>query len=98
MAGRYGRPRSVLRMRTVAGQVFLLQVAIVVLLVAAAIAALVLQSRTDSEREARNRSVAVAETFAGSPGIEQALKSPRPTAVLQPRAEAARKASAADVV
>ncbi|ARF59052.1 SpoIIE family protein phosphatase/ATP-binding protein [Streptomyces gilvosporeus] len=98
MAGRYGRPRSVLRMRTVAGQVFLLQVAIVVLLVAAAIAALVLQSRTDSEREARNRSVAVAETFASSPGIEQALKSPHPTAVLQPRAEAARIGSGVDFV
>ncbi|MEU5304872.1 SpoIIE family protein phosphatase [Streptomyces noursei] len=96
MAGRYGRPRSVLRMRTVAGQVFLLQVAIVVLLVAAAIAALVLQSGTDAEREARNRSVAVAETFANSPGLGEALKSPDPTAVLQPRAEAARKGSQVD--
>ncbi|MFG2210229.1 SpoIIE family protein phosphatase [Streptomyces sp. NPDC048638] len=98
MAGRYGRPRSVLRMRTVAGQVFLLQVAIVVLLVAAAIAALVLQSRTDSEREARNRSVAVAETVAHAPGIEQALRSADPTAVLQPRAEAARKGSGVDFI
>ncbi|WP_438484142.1 SpoIIE family protein phosphatase [Streptomyces sp. S186] len=98
MAGRYGRPRSVLRMRTVAGQVFLLQVAIVVLLVAAAIAALVLQSGTDSEREARNRSVAVAQTFANAPGIETALKSPDPTAVLQPRAEAARRSSEVDFI
>ncbi|MFG2894141.1 SpoIIE family protein phosphatase [Streptomyces sp. NPDC048248] len=98
MAGRYGRPRSVLRMRTVAGQVFLLQVAIVVLLVAAAITALVLQSRTDGEREATNRSVAVAETFANAPGIEAALKSPDPTAVLQPRTEAARKLSEVDFI
>ncbi|MFF4953472.1 SpoIIE family protein phosphatase [Streptomyces chattanoogensis] len=98
MAGRYGRPRSVLRMRTVAGQVFLLQVAIVVLLVAAAIAALVLQSRTDSEREARNRSVAVAESVANAPGIERALKSADPTLVLQPRAEAARKGSGVDFI
>ncbi|WP_189307044.1 SpoIIE family protein phosphatase/ATP-binding protein [Streptomyces albospinus] len=98
MAGRYGRPRSVLRMRTVAGQVFLLQVAIVVLLVAAAIAALVLQSGTDAEREARNRSLAVAQTFASSPGLEAALKSPDPTAVLQPRAEAARRGSGVDFV
>ncbi|MEU0398499.1 SpoIIE family protein phosphatase [Streptomyces sp. NPDC006208] len=98
MAGRYGRPRSVLRMRTVAGQVFLLQVAIVVLLVAAAMAALVLQSRADSEREATNRSVAVAETFANSPGIEEALESPDPTAVLQPKAEAARKKSGVDFI
>ncbi|MCR8573899.1 SpoIIE family protein phosphatase/ATP-binding protein [Streptomyces sp. Isolate_219] len=98
MAGRYGRPRSVLRMRTVAGQVFLLQVAIVVLLVAAAIAALVLQSRSDADREARNRSVAVAEAFANAPGIEAALKTAHPTIVLQPRAEAARKRSEVDFI
>jgi serine phosphatase RsbU (regulator of sigma subunit)/PAS domain-containing protein/anti-sigma regulatory factor (Ser/Thr protein kinase) len=98
MAGRYGRPRSVLRMRTVAGQVFLLQVAIVVLLVAAAMAALVLQSRAGSEREARNRSVAVAETFANSPGLEEALESPDPTAVLQPKAEASRERSGVDFI
>ncbi|MGW4233967.1 SpoIIE family protein phosphatase [Streptomyces sp. NPDC004980] len=98
MAGRYGRPRSFLRMRTVAGQVFLLQVAIVVLLVTAAVAALLLQSRAASEREARNRSVAVAETFANSPGMDAALASPDPSAVLQPEAEAARKASRVDFI
>ncbi len=98
MAGRYGRPRSVLRMRTVAGQVFLLQVAIVVLLVATAITALVLQSQADSEREALNRSVSVAETFANSPGMEAALRSPDPTAVLQPKAEAARERSDVDFI
>ncbi|NUJ99781.1 SpoIIE family protein phosphatase [Streptomyces lunaelactis] len=98
MAGRYGRPRSVLRMRTVAGQVFLLQVAIVVLLVAIAVVALVLQSRADSEREALNRSIAVAETFAASPGIEAALKSPNPTVVLQPLAEKARERSGVDFI
>ncbi|MGX1885861.1 SpoIIE family protein phosphatase [Streptomyces sp. NPDC055287] len=98
MAGRNGRPRSVLRMRTVAGQVFLLQVAIVVLLVASAMAVLVLQSRSDSEREARNRSVAVAETFASSPGVEAALKSPDPTAELQAPAEQARQRSGVDFI
>ncbi|MFF8371576.1 SpoIIE family protein phosphatase [Streptomyces lydicus] len=98
MAGRYGRPRSVLRMRTVAGQVFLLQVAIVVVLVAAAMAALVLQSRSDSEREARHRSLAVAQSFANAPGIQAALRSPDPTAVLQPRAEAARKSTGVDFI
>ncbi|AWL36865.1 MULTISPECIES: SpoIIE family protein phosphatase [Streptomyces] len=98
MAARFGRPRPLLRMRTVAGQVFLLQVAIVMLLVAAAVGALVLQSRADSEREARNRSVAVAETFAAAPGMEAALKSPDPTSVLQPKAEAARKGSGVDFV
>ncbi|MFG2400896.1 SpoIIE family protein phosphatase [Streptomyces lydicus] len=98
MAGRYGRPRSVLRMRTVAGQVFLLQVAIVVVLVAAAMAALVLQSRSDSEREASHRSLAVAQSFANAPGMQAALQSPDPTAVLQPRAEAARKSTGVDFI
>lgn len=98
MPGRDGRRRSVLKMRTVAGQVFLLQVAIVVLLVAAASAALVLQGRTDSEREARNRSVAVAETFANSPGIQEALKNPNPAEVLRRPAELARERSGVDFI
>ncbi|MFB6961331.1 SpoIIE family protein phosphatase [Streptomyces sp. NPDC056309] len=98
--GRSGRRRpSGLRSlggRSVAGQVFLLQVAIVVLLVAAAVVALVLQVRHDSGQEARNRSLAVAETFANAPGIREALASPDPTAVLQPRAEAAREEAHVD--
>ncbi|WP_441247631.1 SpoIIE family protein phosphatase [Kitasatospora sp. McL0602] len=84
--------------RSVAGQVFALQVLVVVLLVVSAVLALVLQSRRDSTQEARNRSVAVAQTFADSPGIVAALHSPDPTAVLQPAAEAARKASGVDFV
>ncbi|WP_329223265.1 SpoIIE family protein phosphatase [Streptomyces sp. NBC_01485] len=82
--------------RSLAAQVFLLQVVIVLLLVVAAVVALLLQVRHDTTQEARNRSVAVAETFANSPGLVAALDSPNPTAVLQPRAEAARKAADMD--
>ncbi|CAL9277720.1 hypothetical protein SUDANB5_06250 [Streptomyces sp. SudanB5_2050] len=71
---------------------------IVLLLVVAAAVALVLQVRHDSEVEARNRSVAVASTFANSPGIREALRGPDPTAVLQPRAEATRRATGVDFV
>jgi serine phosphatase RsbU (regulator of sigma subunit)/PAS domain-containing protein/anti-sigma regulatory factor (Ser/Thr protein kinase) len=78
--------------------VFLLQVVIVLLLVVSAVAALVLQVRHDSTQEARNRSIAVAETFANAPGTRAALSAPDPTAVLQPRAEAARKASGVDFI
>lgn len=81
-----------------AGQVFVMNVVIVLLLVVAAAVALVLQVRHDSTVEARNRSVSVAETFANSPGILQALRGPDPTAVLQPRAEAVRKATDVDFV
>ncbi|MET8680910.1 SpoIIE family protein phosphatase [Streptomyces sp. NPDC004647] len=89
---------SVLNVRTVAGQVFVLQVAVVVLLVVAAVVALVLQSQHDSGLEARNRSVAVAESFAHSPDIERTLKSPDPSAVLQPLTEKARRAAGVDFI
>ncbi|GEB55323.1 SpoIIE family protein phosphatase/ATP-binding protein [Streptomyces gardneri] len=72
--------------------------AIVVLLAAAALLALVLQSRHDIEREARNRSVAVAETFANSLGLQDALNAPDPSAVLQPLAEKTRKAARVDFI
>ncbi|WP_367318974.1 SpoIIE family protein phosphatase [Streptomyces sp. HUAS ZL42] len=92
------RARKALAGRSVAGQVFVLQVVIVLLLVVAAAVALLLQVRHDTDREARNRSLAVAETFANAPGTREALSSPDPTAVLQPRAEAARKTSEVDFI
>ncbi|MFJ3492356.1 SpoIIE family protein phosphatase [Streptomyces sp. NPDC086091] len=81
-----------------AAQVFVLQAVIVLILGVVAVFALVLQVRHDTVQEARNRSLAVAQTFANSPGIVAALASPDPTAVLQPRAEAARKASEVDFI
>ncbi len=92
------RLRSLPSVRSLAGQVFLLQLAVVVLIVAAASVALVVQARRDSTADAQHRTLAVAETFAHSPGIVSALDSPDPTAVLQPRAEAARKAASVDAV
>ena len=68
------------------------------LLVAAAATAVVLQAHRDSQQEATNRSLAVAGAFANSPGMAAALRSPDPTAILQPRAEAARKISGVDFV
>ncbi|WP_345964110.1 SpoIIE family protein phosphatase [Streptomyces sp. BRB040] len=91
-------PRALLSPRSAAGQVFLLQVGIVVLLVVAAVTALILQAHRDSTREARRQSVTAAEAFANAPGMEQALKSPDPTAVLQPRAEEVRKRGGVDFV
>ncbi|MES4907021.1 SpoIIE family protein phosphatase [Streptomyces sp. NPDC000395] len=95
-AGR--RSGSWLTTRSVAGQVFLLQLVIVLLLIAAASVALVLQVRHDATSEARHRSLAVAETFADAPGMPAALHSPHPTAVLQPLAEQARRESGVDFV
>ncbi|MEU0007866.1 SpoIIE family protein phosphatase [Streptomyces sp. NPDC006314] len=95
---RPGVLRSAVSGRSVAGQVFVLQVVIVLLLVVSAVVAQVLQVRHDSDIEAGNRSLAVAETFANAPGTAAALRTPDPTAVLQPRAEAARKASGVDFI
>ncbi|MFD0277854.1 SpoIIE family protein phosphatase [Kitasatospora sp. NPDC127111] len=84
--------------RSVAGQVFALQIAVVLLLVLGAILALVLESRKSSEAEARNRSVAVAEAFAHSPGLRDALASPNPSAVLQPLTEETRGPAGVDFI
>ncbi|MCX5010893.1 SpoIIE family protein phosphatase [Streptomyces sp. NBC_00555] len=86
------------RTRSVAGQVFVLQVAIVVLLAAGSLLALVLQSRHDIDREARSRSVAVAQTFAHSLGLQDALKTSDPSAILQPLAETTRKEAGVDFI
>ncbi|MFI8179146.1 SpoIIE family protein phosphatase [Actinacidiphila glaucinigra] len=84
--------------RSVAGQVFILQVAVVVLLVACGVFALVLQSRHDSEREAVTRSTAAASTFARSPGLVDVLKEPDPSKTLQPITELARKEAGVDFI
>ncbi|MGJ0157139.1 SpoIIE family protein phosphatase [Streptomyces sp. CH8.1] len=83
---------------SVAGQVFALQAVIVLLLITAAALALVFQARFDSQRDARNRSLAAAEAFAHAPGLPEALMSHDPTAALQPLAEAARRASGLDFI
>ncbi|MET7904356.1 SpoIIE family protein phosphatase [Streptomyces sp. NPDC005355] len=75
-----------------------MQLAVVVLLVAAALVALVVQAQRGSMADARHRTLAAAQAFANSPGIVPALDSSDPTAVLQPHAEAARKASGVDAI
>ncbi|MFI5668252.1 SpoIIE family protein phosphatase [Streptomyces sp. NPDC051704] len=89
------RPR---RAHSVAGQVFALMAFIVVLLITAAAVALVFQERYGTERDARHRSLAAAEAFAHAPGLPAALRSPNPTAELQPLAEAARRAAGVDFI
>ncbi|MFF7472656.1 SpoIIE family protein phosphatase [Streptomyces sp. NPDC008092] len=90
--------RSWYGIRSVAGQMFLLQVAVVLVLVATAVAALLLQSRTDAEREARNRTQAVAASVAADPTVRQALADARPSAVLQQLAEDTRRNAHVDFV
>lgn len=69
-----------------------------VLLVAFAVFALVLQSQRHTNAEAKRRSIAVAQTFAHSPGVLSALEAPEPAKVLQPLTEAGRKSAGVDFV
>ncbi|MET9883057.1 SpoIIE family protein phosphatase [Streptomyces sp. NPDC006430] len=90
--------RLSLSAHSVAGQVFALEAVIVALLITAAALALVLQERYDTQRDARHRTLAAAEAFAHAPGLPEALKSPDPTAALQTRADAARRAAGVDFI
>ncbi|MFE1954560.1 SpoIIE family protein phosphatase [Streptomyces sp. NPDC059524] len=85
-------------LRSVAGQVFALEALIALLVIAVAAFVVFHQERRDTERDARIRSLAVAEAFAHAPGIDAALTSSNPTAVLQSRAEATRKSTGVDFI
>ncbi|MGW0117248.1 SpoIIE family protein phosphatase [Streptomyces sp. NPDC003327] len=96
-AGRGPRGRAT-GLRSVAGQVFALEALIALLVIAAAVFITFHQARQDTERDARIRSLAVAEAFARAPGIDAALASPDPTAALQERAEQTRRATGVDFI
>ncbi|MDT9592564.1 sensor histidine kinase [Nocardioides zeae] len=68
---------------SVAGQVLLLQLVVVLVLVTAAVGLAVLDARSDTRENATNRAVAVAESLADAPATVAAVASPDPTALLQ---------------
>ncbi|NKY16415.1 SpoIIE family protein phosphatase [Streptomyces somaliensis DSM 40738] len=76
----------------------LLQVVMALVLIVAAVTALSYQARYDSERDARNRSRAAAESFAEAPGTLAALRSTDPGEALQRHVVAARRGSGVDFV
>ncbi|MFD8548967.1 SpoIIE family protein phosphatase [Streptomyces sp. NPDC059649] len=93
-----GRLRALLTARSVAGQAFVVQLALVLLLIVAAVVALVFQAQSSLMDDARERSLVEAESFAHTPGTLAAMKSRDPSAVLQPQAEATRKATGVDYI
>ncbi|NSC25266.1 SpoIIE family protein phosphatase [Streptomyces albus subsp. chlorinus] len=93
-----GRRRSPLALRSVAGQMFVLQLAIVLLLVVAAAVVLAWQAREADVRSARERSLACAATLAVTPSTSAALRSARPTGRLQPVTPRAVRACGIDYV
>ncbi|MFD5658262.1 SpoIIE family protein phosphatase [Streptomyces hirsutus] len=92
------RLRSLLRIRSLAGQVFVLQVLVVTLIITVALVALVFQARRDSTREAQARSLAVATTFADSPQTLAAMTSDHPSKALQPLTERIQRATDVDLI
>ncbi|MEU3661438.1 SpoIIE family protein phosphatase [Streptomyces sp. NPDC032940] len=85
-------------LHSVAAQVFVLQLLVVLLLAALSAVSLVYETRSQAVRGARHQALAVAAGVASSPGVAAALQSPDPTAVLQPMAEQARRTSGVDFV
>ncbi|WP_241741377.1 SpoIIE family protein phosphatase/ATP-binding protein [Streptomyces sp. L2] len=85
-------------MRSLSGQVFLLQSAVAVLLLASALAAFVAQAQRDSMADARNRTLTAAQAFANSLGAVPSLNNPNAAALRQQRAEAVRRAAGIDAV
>ncbi|MFC9389931.1 SpoIIE family protein phosphatase [Streptomyces venezuelae] len=96
--GRGGPGERGTGLRSLAGQVFALEALIALLVIAAAVFVTFYQARSDTQRDARVRSLAVAEAFAKAPGMDAALASPDPTAALQGRAEATRRATGVDFI
>lgn len=91
---RMGRAREV----SVARQMLVLQVLLVLLVVGAALALAAYDARQDARDSAVSRAVAVAQTVADSPAVDSALAAPDPSAALQPYAEEVRADAEVDFV
>lgn len=76
---------------SVARQILVLQVALVLVLVSSAIALATYDARRDVRDRATERAVAVAEAVADSPTVRDAVQGSDPSAVLQPYAEEVRR-------
>jgi sensor histidine kinase regulating citrate/malate metabolism len=91
------RPRPLAGL-SVARQVLLLQVGVVLLLVVVAIALATYAARRDVRDHATDRAVDVAETVADAPTVLRSLSAPDPSASLQPYCEQVRRDTQVDFV
>jgi two-component system, CitB family, sensor kinase len=83
---------------SIAQQLFALQVLVVTLLVGIGTAGAVLLATSDAEQAAVDQVTGIAEAFARSPVVIQAVGTADPTATLQPYAEATRVATHTDFI
>ncbi|WP_372449192.1 SpoIIE family protein phosphatase [Streptomyces montanisoli] len=97
-ARRRGRAvaRPLLSPRSVVGQMFFLQVVVVILVALASGTLLVLTLQHEEAQDAAHRSLSVAEGFADSPGVAAAITSPDAPLELQPQATAAMQGADVD--
>ena len=86
------------RESTVARQILVLQVLVVLVLVGAAVVLATLDARRDTRERAREQAIAVAQSMADSPAVRQALRTTSPSRVLQPYAEEVRHDAGVDFV
>jgi two-component system CitB family sensor kinase len=86
------------RASTVARQILVLQLLVVLIVVLSALALAYLDARTDQRRQAGEAALAVATTTADSPQVLAALATPDPSAQLQPWAERIRRDTGTDFV
>lgn len=82
-------PRA--RPRSLAGQLFAMQVVLVAAVVAGCAFFAYASGRSQARETATRQARAVALSVADSPSVREAIRTPDPSAVLQPYAEAARK-------
>jgi sensor histidine kinase regulating citrate/malate metabolism len=83
---------------SVARQILVLQVLVVLVLVAASLALAAYDARRDARTSATDRAVAVARSVADSPTVLEALATSDPTRLLQPYAERVRQDTGVDFV
>ena len=92
------RPRRPRREPSIAGQILVTQVFVLLLLIGASLALVAYDTRVDVRREATRQAVSVAQTVALSPSVQAAVTSDNPSATLQPFTERLRREQAADFV
>ncbi len=100
MRGRSGgnRARPARARRTLAGQVFVVQVLVLAVVIAAGAALAVLQTRRVQDDATRAEVTDTAVAVAQSPSTLAGVRSPDPTALLQPVTEAIRKSTGMDFI
>lgn len=84
-------PRTPRPPRSLAGQLFAMQVVLVAVVVAGCAVFGYVTDRMQAEESARHRSSATAGAIARSPSVREAIRTPRPSEELQPYAEKVRR-------